>query len=565
MARHRYVVIAWLGIIACIWSGGCASSTQQAASSPPASMDAMKLNIATALRQGEPATARETIAAALRAQPNNGYFHLLNGLTYQYEDSSIQSLAMAKVGYDAAVKLAPGNYWSHYLAGAAAFQQQEYSEAAEHFSRAILDDPTRPRGFLGLAAAAYSTGDLDIANLAAEHALTLAPQDPLALRSVAFVAAARGDKQRLQQILDQSNSNLDASSDRLSQLLRTSVLNVRTNPTDQDSPENPAIQDPPNPSDSQPQPVNHDANQVMVEVTLLLNQAAIGKSTGINLLDGLRIQFGLEHMTEQRIVSATPHSSTQVFTTALKIPEINYSLNLFNTKQDFYRVVARPSLVASLGEQSEFFIGRNITVGVSGLNTGSIQPIDVGTSVKLRPIEITPTYGKFRVEIVRSFFAQEAGGTFTQSLTAFKQTVAATAEVDFGKTMILSALYEGVEVSATSKTPVLGDIPIVDTFFNARTQTERQDVALVLVTPRLAGTIETNSREFRGETLQNLLSLWHDLVDPRANTNEIIKTLKNHWRPSRFFGAKPGDLHVPSVSDGSTRETIVQETMAQLP
>jgi type II secretory pathway component GspD/PulD (secretin) len=49
-----------------------------------------------------------------------------------------------------------------------------------------------------------------------------------------------------------------------------------------------------------------------------------------------------------------------------------------------------------------------------------------------------------------------------------------------GKTLILSGLYEGVDLGGCSKTPGVGDVPGVDTLFNARHRQERRDVALVL-------------------------------------------------------------------------------------
>src|SRR6185295_8956900 len=104
------------------------------------------------------------------------------------------------------------------------------------------------------------------------------------------------------------------------------------------------------------------------------------------------------------------------------------------------------------------------SVGVSGINLGFVQPIDIGTSVKVTPSEITPAHARFKIEVVRSFVASDLGGTFAQSLTTYKQSVNGTVEVDFGKTAILSGLYEAVDLGATSKVPVLGDVPIASTF-----------------------------------------------------------------------------------------------------
>jgi type II secretory pathway component GspD/PulD (secretin) len=219
-------------------------------------------------------------------------------------------------------------------------------------------------------------------------------------------------------------------------------------------------------------------------------------------------------------------------------------------------------LVASLNQTSEFFIGKTVSVAVSGINLGNIQLIDLGTYVRVTPAAITPTEAQFKIEVVRSFPIENAPGTFEQSLTTFKQVVNATAEVEFGKTLILSALYEGVDLGGYSKTPGFGDIPGLDTFFNARSRTERRDVALVLVTPRLAGLVETDTVEFRGDTLNRLLSLWKDYIDPTANMDAIIGATRP--RKLSFYGAQAADMRLAPVTDPDMLRAVVYETVAQL-
>jgi Tfp pilus assembly protein PilF len=546
---------------------GCAAQTHNAfLSGKGKSMP--DRNIFSSLQEGNPKEARELLASALRADPRNGYLHLLNGLSYQLEETSPQTLELAKVGYDAAVKFSPGYFWSHYFAGSIALESRNYPEAAEQFSLAILDDPERPFAFVGLAVSAYYAGDLAVAYAAADRAITLAPRDPLVLRTAAYIAAACGEKQYLNDILRMAKivpaaaDDLETHKMRLTQLLRNAALEEKQAGSEIQQPQEPSVETP-------LAPVLEDPKQVFVEVTLLLNQDANAVNTGINLLDGLTLQFGLENLTtDQRSkvttsgVASPTDSFNRVFTTALRVPEITYSLNLFNKKNDYYQVIARPSLVASLGEPSQFFIGRTVTVGVSGVNLGSLVPVDVGTSVQVTPIEIKNDRSKFRVEVTRSFFAQETGGTFSQTLTTFKQTVSGTVEVEFSKTLILSGLYEGVHVGGSSKTPGLGDVPGVDIFFNARTQTERRDAALVLVTPRLPGFIGTDSRLFRDGSLLKLLSLWNDVIDPASSMDAIVGKLGGKLKT--YFKAKAGDLRLPSVANSETIRLVVNETMAQM-
>jgi len=556
---HRCIFMTAIKTVLVMALVGCSGLTQNGNHSPTP-QELREGEISAALLQRKPEAARELLAVALRAEPQNGYLHLLNGLSYQLAESSQQSLELAQVGYDAAVKFAPGYFWSHYLSGLVALEQRKYPEAAEHFSWAILDKPDRPHAFIGLAVAAYYAGDLRVAQVAAERALTLAPKDPQALRVAAYTAAARGDRMALDAVLAKSQAmpgkahDLENHRPRLSQLLRVASLDQRAdNPGEQAQAHSPAV----------PGPVaSGDPKQIMVEVTLLLSQDSTARRVGINLLDGLTIQFGASQLTQKTIVQAATDTMSRTLTTALLLPQVTYSLNLFNTKFDYYEVIARPSLVATLGQESEFFIGSRVTVGVSGINLGSLQPVDVGTEVKVTPTEITHERTKFRIDIIRSFLVDNTPGTFQQALTTFKQTLGGTVEVDFGKTLILSGLFEAVNVGGFNKMPGLGDIPIVDLLFNARTRTAKRNAALVLVTPRIPGSIETGTREFRSDTLNKLLLLWENLIDPRSNIDRVIKEFK--YRVSNHFRAQAGDLRLPPVSDVDTVKLLIKETMGRL-
>lgn len=539
--------------------GGCATPPPVEGPALQAGRSVDRGALAAALNEDQPQAARQLLTAALRAEPQNGYLHLLNGLHYQLADGSQRSTELAQVGYDAAVKFAPGYYWAHYYAGLAKFGQKDYAGAAEEFAWAVLDRPDTAQAFVGLAAAAYFGGDLGVASLAAGRALALAPNDPIALRTSAYVAAASGDSQQMAQVLERANAlpsgALAAHKPRLAQLLRTASQMA---PAQQP----PANQEPPTRLTADSPPPSADApQQVMVEVTLLLSQDTSKHSVGINLLDGLKLQFGTDRRTERHRGSSAADTLNRVLTSALTVPQITYSLNLFNTHDDFYDVVVRPSLVASLGQQSEFFIGRTMSVAVSGINAGALQTIDIGTSVKLTPMEITRERTKFRVDTVRSFFVPTSSGTFQESVTTFKQTVGATAEVEFGKTLILSGLYEAVNVGWTSKVPVLGDLPVGNVLFNERQKTQSRDAAIVLVTPRLAGTIDTDTREFRAETLSRLLSVWRETVDPLANMDALTSKIRR--KLSRHFGPQQGDLQLRAAREAQTARQAISETLAR--
>lgn len=527
---------------------GCATNA------PPyksvSTLDSQPAEAAQALLAGNADAARRVLATALRATPENGYLHLLNGLSYDLAAPSPQAADLAGVGYESATRLAPGYYWAHYFNAVRALKRQQFSQAATQFAAAIQSDDQRAAAYVGLAVAAYSAGDLEVASRASNRALTLSPDDPAVLRTAAYVAAAEGDRHGLERLrhaahsLPVATADFDAQSPRFAQLLRNASLN-ETPPSVVASGDD----------------IPPDTHQLMLEVTLLLSQNAETQRTGINLLDGLTLQFGgrKEYRDEKR--SGILDTSQRILTSAISLPDVTYSLNLFNTTEDYYEVIARPSLVASLGQQSDFFIGRTITVGVSGINLGSLQPIDVGTSVKVTPLEIGPRTTKFRVDVARSFFEQSSGGTFTQSLTTFKQSVGATVEVAFGQTLILSGLYEAVNIGGASKTRGAGDVPLLGKLFNTRSITATHDAALVLVTPRLPGSFATGPAQFRTETLQRVLNLWDHFVMPNGGIDATLGILETK---TKYFRPLVGDVRAPDARDPVVLAAVLKDTLARL-
>lgn len=77
---------------------------------------------------------------------------------------------------------------------------------------------------------------------------------------------------------------------------------------------------------------------------------------------------------------------------------------------------------------------------------------------------------RVRIETNRSFLTNDIPGMFSQSLSTFIQKMNATATIKFGETLVLSGLSESVQDSAMSKTPLLGDLPIIGFGFKQKTK-----------------------------------------------------------------------------------------------
>jgi Flp pilus assembly secretin CpaC len=427
----------------------------------------------------------------------------------------------------------------------------DYAAAQATFSSAVRDQPQRWEGLYGLGVASYYLGDLAVARLAVDAAQKLQGVDGAGAVSIQrlqlMVSAAGADPASNELAADYARVN---PGDRLV-LRRVSELSRDANASQLDA--DPAAggagaagEAPPN-------------NQVLVDVTLILSSMLDTYNRGVNLFDGLSVQYGYGNNFSASRAAGAEWNSNRSITHGISVPQLNYSLNLFNNAGQFYQVLARPSLTAYLGRESEFFAGRTINVRVSGVNLGTLQPIDVGVGLKVTPEALNAKKVTFRVSASRSFLSREQIGTFQESLTTFKQLVSATAEVEFGQTLVLSALSESVQDSTVSKTPGLSQIPGLSTFFKKSTTANRQESLLILITPVLPTAVRVREN-LRPATVDKLISMWNNLIDPRSSVDAI---LDRFGRSPFFRGAQSGDLRWRQVITPQLGEEALREN-AQL-
>jgi Bacterial type II and III secretion system protein len=472
----------------------------------------------------------EALRQQAASQPRDANAHValataLEGESLRRGDQQLRELAAA--GYQSALRLAPGDYRANLLAGRVEFEAGRPYAAAGLFAAAALASPDDPTAFLALAVAAHQSGDAALASLAAERAAALAPTRAEPWRLLALARATQGDAAGAAQALQQWTVVQTQPAARVESTQRRVATLVRTRWIDEE----------PQGGVAAATPISNATgnDQVTVDVAIILNQQTRRTRVGFNLLDGLRAQFSYsDQLTESRVDGIGPSQST--ITRAISTPLLSYNLNLFNHVGQSYRVVARPTLTAYRGETSEFFIGRTSNIPVSGVNTAQLERVDIGVSMKVTPLEIDGDKVKVRVETGRSFASPDAAGSFTEALTVFRQTVVATAEVRFGESLLLSGLTENVDDGTTSRTPGLGDVPLLGLAFNERSNLSRRDAALVLLTPSRPVSLAGQSWA-RPAGVERLLKYWSTVIDPGSNAEEVARRLVRAPRASRAESA----------------------------
>lgn len=481
-----------------------------------------------ALKADRPRDAIAAFSELAARRPRDSEAQTLLALSYHRAGADDpEAIELALAGYDLALRAEPGGFWPAALAGKAAFDRGKYDEATGRFAQAVTARPGNPEALLALATSAYRAGDIALAAAAAARASLLFP-DPAdrarALRLAAYAEGAVGNIERSRQLLGAlaaiDPAAAKAIEPRVEQLAQTAPVDA---PVSAEG----AIVLPAAP------------RQIAVDVTIVLAQNTARDQVGINLLDGLRLQYGYNRTDSRRVTRGDSRSDNfeRVITEAIGIPQLSYNLNLFNRGGQFYQVVARPSLTAYLNETSEFFVGRTLKVAVGGVNLGQLEQIDIGIELKVTPMEITAEGTRVRIETGRSFLTADPAGNFTEALTTFRQKVAATAEIRFGESLVLSGLSESVDDRTFSKTPLLGDVPLVGSLFNERQKASRRDAVLILVTPARPAALPGRPWA-RAEAVERLAALWTQIVDPSSNGIDAA----NRLRAMRMFTRmSPGD------------------------
>ena len=539
----------WIALAAATALSGCAGSSKpvtRAASVVPLDDAALEVRGADALRGDRPRDAVTAFSELAARNPRDSRLQTLLALSYQRAGGSDpEATELALAGYDLALRAEPGNFWAAALAGRAAFDRGNYEEAGRRFAQAVLAEPRNPEALLALATAAYRSGDVDLSAASAARAAELfeTPADRArALRLAALAEAGAGDTARSRPLLA-ALAAIDPDAGR--------ATGARSAQLVQGAPIDAA------PAASAAQTIEAPS-QISVDVTIVLAQNTARERIGMNLLDGLRFQYGYNRQTTRRDDHVSPGTFERVITEGIGVPQLSYNLNLFNRGGQYYQVVARPTLTAYRGETSEFFVGRTLKVAVGGVNLGQLEQIDIGIELKVTPIEITPDGTRVRIETGRSFLTSDAAGSFTEALTTFRQKVAATAEIRFGETLVLSGLSESVDDSTFSKTPVLGDAPVIGSLFNERQKASRRDAVLILVTPSRPAALPGRPWA-RPDAVERLAKLWTEIVDPSSNGVDTAARLR---RMRMFTRMSPGDSPLAWPDAGKMSGQLLGQLLA---
>lgn len=184
---------------------------------------------------------------------------------------------------------------------------------------------------------------------------------------------------------------------------------------------------------------------------------------------------------------ATPLSSAfnLVFGSATK--GIFADLSLMESN-NLARVLAEPTLVALSGQSASFLAGGEVPIPVpQALGETSIEYKPYGVGLTLTPTVLSPQRIALKV-------APEASQLdFTNAVTISGVSVPAfttrradtTVELGDGESFVIGGLIDRETASNVSKVPLLGDLPVIGTFFKQLSYQQNEKELVIIVTPHL--------------------------------------------------------------------------------
>lgn len=511
--------------------------------------------------------ANRAFNSALANDLTNPWLHYLNGLCYQLagQKGDVVQFDLAQVAYEQSLKYDPTNVQASLQLARLYGDKKEFHRSQEEYANVLILDPANKEAAYELARVSYYGGDVKSAHAAVMRAEQLMPNRPEVMRAKAMILAAAGKADEAMASLAKYQkssknaaefaqtkrrvndwNNLYAQGLVLAQDAAPAVLDDSV-PAEEPAPGDPVGGDAQQPA-AQPAAANGaktpgEGEMVVLDAVVLRVSEIATTTKGNNILNSFTL--GISPGNYGRVWSnaannaggvtqtiagaggaftgvADGASNTRIFTQGISFGTINYNLNIANASRQYIEIVGRPSLVASVGKAASFFSGKELTLGLTGQYSGSIQKIPVGSTLKVTPTALKNGMVSLDVSLYGSIIPDldvtNADPTNKWTNIGLSK-VATTVEVPLGHTVMLGGITERIDIHQKDGFPILQDLPGLQYLFSQETTDSERKSVMYLITPR--------SYNDNREKMQKIT----DFSDKRLNMKELENRNKNWFDP----------------------------------
>ena len=428
----------------------------------------------------------------LMANVTDARLHFLNGLAYHLKsfEGNFNNLLLAQHGYRVALRLDPSN--ALYLRQLARLEEElgNFRESLRYQAEVALLNPSSKFDRKLTARKAYLSGLFKQSLGLYEAIITETPDDYDARQGAALASAALGDPER-------AGVHLQALSKARSPIENLAAVKNRVDAWTNYRKFGKAVLQRASSAQTPPEQSKEAKNEktIVFDIMFIELSRMVSTRQGINLFEGLALTLGqdttgtsgLSRIAEQVDTRGT---LTETITTAIHVPAITYSLNIFNASESRAEIVSNPSLVATVGKESVLFSGLKILAAHSSSdNSNTIQfEDDVGLTLTLTPEILDNGQIALAMTVEQSTLTapNTSLSTFSLRIDVAKTNASINANIGFDQTLVIGGLNQRIERRKSSGVPVLGDVPVAENVFSSSTKQKLDHSVLILVTPRAA-------------------------------------------------------------------------------
>jgi len=153
-------------------------------------------------------------------------------------------------------------------------------------------------------------------------------------------------------------------------------------------------------------------------------------------------------------------------------------------------ILSTPTILALDNEEASIVIGQNVpfvtgttTTSTSG-TTNPFQTIerqDVGITLKIKP-QINEG-NSIRLDVEQEVSSIAASAASASDIITNKRSIKTSAMIEDGQVLVLGGLMEDTFTDQISKTPLLGDLPVLGKLFRNTTTTKKKQNLMVFIHP----------------------------------------------------------------------------------
>ncbi|OEZ60646.1 type II and III secretion system protein [Duganella sp. HH105] len=325
-----------------------------------------------------------------------------------------------------------------------------------------------------------------------------------------------------------------------------------------------------------------EKQMALVDVVIISTEEDNGNTMGVNLLDGLKLQFGNSSgtpawaKTTSRVFDALTGANTtdsQSITRLIGVPGVTYSLNIANATEINSEVLARPTLVALGGQTSQFFSGVDVVGAAVSNGQGSSVQVqkEVGVKLTVTPEFLPEGLIKLQVQAERTFLTNpNSNVVFDFRLDTTKTIVNANVVMRFGETIILSGLSERDKSANNSGVPGLREVPLVQYLTSRNTQRDYHKNVMILLTPRRPQYTYRDQAQIEEERkgysnfdrveaeFQDKYTMWYRPLPSMAHVAFALS------ESALFREFRSGDLETPSWTSRTTHGGRLRDALSFL-